>query len=207
MTKGEAAAGCCFVGDWKRIVERLQRLGMSEASALIARARASDEPVEPHYIAELIDHWRARPGAWKLGGLHYRIRTARPGQAIDDGWPPPAESYVRTRTRQASDRRYEQTQRNVAKERRDRKAETVEWEQDIEKIFGPELDAMSQEELDCLAFTTFAGESAMIARYRRDGAALPGFVRDGLLLAISEAGRTKGRTTTENTEITEEVTQ
>lgn len=72
------------------VVERLHGLGMADARSAVERAIANGAP--PALLSGLIDHYESRPGAWGLGALHYRIRQASPGQAIESLWPPPAHA-------------------------------------------------------------------------------------------------------------------
>ena len=75
------------------VVERLHDLGMADARSAVDRAAASGASLE--LVNGLIDHYERSPGAWGLGALHYRIRQAAAGQAVDSLWPPPAASTAK----------------------------------------------------------------------------------------------------------------
>lgn len=78
------------------MVEVLKSLKMGDALGCCQRAAAHG--VAPNEVAALLAFYQAAPGGWTLNYLHYRIRSAAPGEPADSRWPPPA-SPIALRTR------------------------------------------------------------------------------------------------------------
>lgn len=91
------------------VVAELRRLGMTTAVDAVTRARGDQVPAD--HIRALIAHYEARPGAWGVGALKFRIAHASVDLAVEAGWPQPRAA---PRTRPSEDpetirerRRYE----------------------------------------------------------------------------------------------------
>ena len=90
----------------------------------------------------IIAHYRAHPGAWKPGLLHWRVRNATPSSSPADGWPLPDKAYARRRhdDELREQRRIEQA---ALKERAARDAATTA---EREARYGPLVDALTPDE-------------------------------------------------------------
>lgn len=71
-----------------RLIAECIRLEVHDAPALLSRAA---KRVGWQYLAQLLEHFRAHPGAWGVGALRIRIDASWPGVAIDEGWQKPRE--------------------------------------------------------------------------------------------------------------------
>lgn len=76
--------------DWQAAEAELSNLGMGDVSGTITLA--SGKQYRPEDVLSLIAHYRANPGRWKPGAIRWRIEHSPPSRAVDEGWPPAAES-------------------------------------------------------------------------------------------------------------------
>lgn len=73
------------------MVAELSGLGMADVSGTITLAKAKQ--YRPEDVLALIAHYRAIPGRWRSpGAISWRIEHSPPSRAVDEGWPPAAES-------------------------------------------------------------------------------------------------------------------
>ena len=162
-------------------VVRLCGLGVADASAACRQAAAAG--VTADVVLALAEHFAARPGAWGPGALHYRVRSAVPGLAIDEGWPPPAKGWIPQPERTLRDRALADQQAAQAATA----AAAAELSAQRERQWGPQLDQLSDEQVQELA----AAEPFIAERLRRNGRHSP-LVRQWLLAELSRSRTVAG---------------
>ena len=94
----------------------------------------------PAEVGAIIDHWETQrqTRGWEKEALWWRLRKAVAGVAADQGWPQGSPTVQRDRQREQDLQQAEQRRRMEA-ERKKQKAQTYEQ---LEREFGPVLDAM-----------------------------------------------------------------
>lgn len=129
---------------WELVVVDLINLGMVAAFAAVKQAKANGITVGD--IRALIDHWKAHPGAWKIGALKFRIENAVPGLNPGANWPPASADF---KTTEQVDAEIEQDRQEVQslQEKRERSKQGRQWRADLEATYGETLNAMDQEQV------------------------------------------------------------
>ena len=81
-----------FGGGWEEVVVELVNLGMGTARRVVEQLSTRADS-SPDRAVQLVAYYRARPGAWGLGALQFRMLNDHSALAIDQGWPPPSKSF------------------------------------------------------------------------------------------------------------------
>ena len=151
------------------------------------------ESLERHCVPweladSLIAFWRSSPGAWSVQQLRFRLLNARPGQSVEELWPPVSEDFRKRRERETR----VETAVAVRDEERERERRRLEEQAEIaelEAALGPRLDAMERAEVLELA------ESLRGSAYRRQLASIgwqSKLTRAAVLKLLSQHGESSG---------------
>lgn len=131
-------------------------LGAMGVEDLGAAREATRRGLTVTQIRQLLEHYRDHPGAWGPAALAYRIRHARPDLAPDQGWPDYSPDYARAQANADQDRRIDQQASQLARQRAEKVADDMRAAS-RERLYGPELDNMTQAQLDRLCDEAAAG--------------------------------------------------
>lgn len=118
--------------EWMGVAEILRECGVvqPEIACEIARHRASARDAR-----NLIDSWRAKPGAWSVGLLVSKVKTIQPDTRPN--WPQPSADYERQQHEDAVAERVAERQRGLEKqirEREERRAQAAAAKADREAL-------------------------------------------------------------------------
>ena len=177
----------CLEDCWQQEAEqKLLTIGIYSPGPVI-------ESLERHCVPwelsdSLIAFWRSKPGAWSIAQLRFRLCNARPGQSVEDLWPPVSEDFRKRRERET---RVETavTARDEERERERRRLEEQAEIAELEAALGPTLDAMERAEVLELA------EALRGSAYRRQLASIgweSRLTRPGVLKLLSQRGESAG---------------
>jgi len=129
---------------WESVSEAVRRAGVADHATAVSAAITNG--LSPSDVQAIVNHWWSRKPAWKPDGLHWRIRTAQPGESPADRWPPPspeAELFNRSAAASAKVQRQARDRAAVEAERANSEAR----KQYLESRFGPTVDAMTPEQV------------------------------------------------------------
>jgi hypothetical protein len=144
---------------WEQVEGELFQTGMGDYHGLARRLRGVLHPFE---VLGIIRHWRSKPGAWGLGALHWRLRTAMPGEEFADRWPPESEAWRRQQRRAAETSYAQERRRRELEEQAAAAAQQAALDQ-LEAAHGAALDGLMPDELRALAAEAF-GDRAFLHR-------------------------------------------
>ncbi len=175
--------------DWVVVVEMLFNLGLVDAAPI---AIAREAGVTAEEVERIALHYQAHPGAWQPGAIHFRLRSARPGQDPASGWPPPAAAYVRVQERAAREKHDAARQAKWTEEQVQADVDAAHLEE-LERRHGAALDALDREAFDRFAREVLDEAHKRLYRVDRKKGRRSPLVRRPLLEAMEarEEGRGK----------------
>lgn len=169
---------------WMEVEEELYAAGLARAQDAVAMVRRNG--CTPAQVREILRHYLERRPAYGVGALYRRLEILRVGQEPSDLWPQPSSESRDLERRQSS-------QAAIAKQELERKSVEQQQErarqerQELERECGPVLDAMSGGEIRELIAEKWPESQSFYLRKMPARGSPTGFLRDALLLAISES--------------------
>jgi hypothetical protein len=86
---------------WKSLTAKLAAMGMADASAVIRQAKLNGLTVSD--ASGIVAYYAKNPAGLLIGALHFRLRSAVPGQPPSEGWPPRDDSGAKAKAKAAAD--------------------------------------------------------------------------------------------------------
>lgn len=173
---------------WMEVEEELFAAGLARAQDAVAMVRGNG--CTPAQVREIVRHYLERRPAYGVGALYRRLEILRVGQDPCELWPQPSPESRDLERRKSSEAA-------IAKQQLERKSVEQQQErarqerQELERECGPVLDAMSGGEIRELIAEKWQESQSFYLRKMPARGSPTGFLRDALLLAISEKGDKK----------------
>lgn len=142
---------------WREVEGELVDLGMVRAADAVAAAKSRHLSIED--VQSLIAEWRQHEGAWLIGALFQRLT----GQLA--AWPPVTPAFERQAASVASAAAQESLRVDCDR-RRALNSAVQSQAAEHDRVYGPALDAMAEEQLREL-FVAVLGEDEWALRCRR----------------------------------------
>lgn len=137
---------------------------MKVGRAVSAIEAAQGRGCSPYDIMRLIEHARSKPGAYGPGAIFTRVSQAVPSADPSFGWPNENKGYRQQKAiKEAESKRDQEVAEREQKRLQDQRARDQ-----LERTFGPQLDAMDLSELRSFAVLC---PTVVAGAIRRDPAA------------------------------------
>lgn len=168
--------------EWNRVRKELCEFGIVNSATAVDRAWGNG--LSPPDCLALLAVAAERPaGFWDdpAAVLYHRLINARPGAAPDQDWPAASSKFLLREKREREREKIAQ-QAQEQRQQRERQQANKLSRADLEREFGPILDAMEQSERDSIAAEVLRGPLLSIYRNRGHRS---GMVRQELIAGIS----------------------